>query len=88
MGGLSSETLSVGLMSSVLTATALGLFAWMAALQWTDSTGVSVAVIFVVIAVVQTVISVIWYRSFKQRGGLEEEEETAFQPVEEMEVTV
>lgn len=67
MALISSHLLAAITLIVVLGVTSLSLFIWMAAKQWTDKTGVSVAVIFILLTAVQAVLSFFWWRVTQRR---------------------
>lgn len=51
----------------VLGITSVGLFIWMAAISWTDLTGLSVAIIFILLTAAQAGLSFLWWRAPQRR---------------------
>ena len=49
---------------AVLAGTAIAILIWMASIRWTDSTGISAGVIFLVLAAIQLGLSIMWLRRF------------------------
>ena len=60
--------LAVATFAGVLSLSAVGIFIWMAALGWRDTTGTTVGVILMLLAGCQLVGSVVWFRM--QRSGV------------------
>jgi membrane protein implicated in regulation of membrane protease activity len=58
----------------VLGITSVALFIWMAAIHWTDLTGLSVAIIFILLTVAQAGLSFVWWRAPQRRGGEQADE--------------
>lgn len=52
----------------VLGITSVALFIWMAATKWSDLTGLSVAIIFILLTVGQAGLSFLWWRAPQRRG--------------------
>ena len=57
-----SDLFSMVLLIIILGGTGVGLFVWMAATGWKDLPGVVVGVIFMVVTVIQIVISIAFWR--------------------------
>lgn len=51
----------------VLGITSVALFIWMAAINWSDLTGLSVAIIFILLTVGQAGLSFLWWRAPQRR---------------------
>jgi hypothetical protein len=51
-------------LTAVLVSTAIAILIWMACIRWTDSTGISAGVIFLVLAAIQLGLSIMWLRRF------------------------
>jgi len=54
--------LAVATFAGVLSLSAVGIFIWMAALRWKDTTGTTVGVILMLLAGCQLAVSVVWFR--------------------------
>ena len=54
--------LAVATFAGLLSLSAVGIFIWMAASQWNDTTGTTVGVILILMAGCQLVGSVVWFR--------------------------
>ena len=57
-----AERLAVATLTGLLSLSAVGIFLWMAASQWSDTAGTMVGVILIVMAGCQLVGSVVWFR--------------------------
>lgn len=60
---LTSQHLAAIVLIAVLGITSAALFIWMGAIKWADQTGLSVAVIFIILTIVQGGLSVVWWRA-------------------------
>jgi hypothetical protein len=62
-----SDLISVITLGAVLGITGIGLFVWMSAISWADKTGVIVGIIFIALTVLQSGLSVLWWRISGQK---------------------
>ena len=54
--------LAVATFAGILSLSAVGIFIWMAAKRWQDTTGTTVGVILMLLAGCQLGVSVLWFR--------------------------
>ena len=57
-----SDLIAVLSMAILLALTAVSLLIWMSVLRWEDHTGAVVGVIFIMLTVLQSGLSVYWYK--------------------------
>ena len=57
-----SDLISIVTFVSILAVTGVALIAWMSAKSWVDTTGLTVGIILLVLTVLQSVLSVVWWR--------------------------
>lgn len=65
-----AERLAVATLTGLLSLSAVGIFLWMAAWQWSDTAGTTVGVILIVMASCQLAGSAVWFRLQRSRSTL------------------